>query len=213
MIVKKRASDRSEWYVIIGLFILFALFLPQDLVAKSAATYETDYEGEILESDSRLVKAMKIGMYEFVTDDEEIDIVGKWVKDGGLKDQIFEDDVLSIMKENCTKCHSKTSTMSKAVPDLPLTTFEEIKRFTITAPTDKQCLECHAEPALKDHTVAITRSLFMDQSAIEASVHQEQTCVKCHVDIHPQTDTECQDVETFKSKLAGISHRGFPVKN
>jgi len=209
MAAKFRTTYRSEWYLIIGLFILFALFLPQGLVAESAATYETDYEGEIREDDARLVKAMKVDMYEFVADDEEIDIVEKWIKGGGEEDQLFKDEVLPILKENCTKCHSKTSTMSKAVPDMPLTTFKEIKQFTVAAPTEKQCLECHAEPALKDHTIAITRSLFMDRSVKEASVHQEQDCVKCHVDIHPQADESCQNVETFKSRLAGDQSAAF----
>ena len=76
-----------------------------------------------------LVAAMKTNMYEYVADDEEITIVQKWIKAGAQEDQLFKDEVLPIMKENCTKCHSKTSTMSKAVPGLPLTTYDAVTDY------------------------------------------------------------------------------------
>lgn len=76
-----------------------------------------------------LVAAMKTNMYEYVADDEEIEIVQNWIADGALKDELFKEEVLPIMKDNCTKCHNKTSTMSKAVPGLPLTSYDSITKF------------------------------------------------------------------------------------
>jgi cytochrome b subunit of formate dehydrogenase len=92
--------------------------------------------------------------------------------------------------------------MSKAVPELPLTSIEEIRKFTKTAPTSAQCLECHAEPSLKDHPSTALQALLVDPSQTKASIHDDLTCVNCHIDIHEDTEATCQDSSVFKAYLA-----------
>ena len=75
-------------------------------------------------------------MYEYVADDEEIDIVGKWINNGAKNDAFFKEEVLTIMEYDCQNCHSETSTMSEAAPDKPLTSYEEIIMFIQEAPAE-----------------------------------------------------------------------------
>ncbi|MCH8886201.1 MAG: hypothetical protein IIC13_06395 [SAR324 cluster bacterium] len=73
-----------------------------------------------------LVSSMKTSMYEYVADDEDIEIVQQWI-DEGTKEDFFKAKVQPIMKMDCTSCHSKSSTKTKAVPGMPLGRFEEVK--------------------------------------------------------------------------------------
>jgi len=99
----------------------------------------------------RIVGSMKDNMYQHVTTDESIATVEQWIKEGRKNDDYFKDKILPIMKDDCSKCHSTSSTMSKGIPELPLTSYEEIIKFTKLSPADLQCEECHADPALKNH--------------------------------------------------------------
>lgn len=74
----------------------------------------------------QLISSMKTSMYEYVADDEDIDTVQKWI-DEGMKEDSFKAEVQPIMKADCTSCHSKSSTKTKAVPGIPLGKFEEVK--------------------------------------------------------------------------------------
>ncbi|MBU2648649.1 hypothetical protein KKI24_28330 [bacterium] len=197
-----RVLQQHQSTFMTGLLLVFLMLTGLPATAQSSAQVETDYEGLISDSDSRLVKAMKTNMYEFVADDEEIDLVNKWIQAGQKNDAFFEDEILPIMQDNCTKCHSKTSTMSKAVPEMPLTSHAEILKFTVSAPTDTQCLECHGDDALTGETHAALTAIHVDPSVKTASVHKDLTCVKCHSDFHPATEPACQDTGRFKSLLA-----------
>ena len=73
-----------------------------------------------------LVSSMKTSMYEYVADDEDIEIVQQWIAEG-TKEDFFKAKVQPIMKMDCTRCHSKSSTKTKAVPGMPLGRFEEVK--------------------------------------------------------------------------------------
>ncbi|MFH2133419.1 MAG: hypothetical protein ABIK68_23830 [bacterium] len=119
---------RNRTMLLLSLVIALVLFNPLSLRADKAG-YVTDYEGDVLAGDPLLVNAMKTTMYEYVTDDEEIDSVGQWIKKGALNDGEFSDVILPIMKENCTKCHSVSSTMSDAVPEKPLAAYEDVIKY------------------------------------------------------------------------------------
>jgi hypothetical protein len=77
---------------------------------------------------SLLVSSMRGPMYEYVTEDESIAIVERWI-DAGAPEADYK-PVAEVMNEDCTSCHSKTSTMTKAMPSIPLTTYAETNAFT-----------------------------------------------------------------------------------
>jgi hypothetical protein len=78
---------------------------------------------------SLLVGAMWGSMYEYVTEDESIHIVEHWIGAGTPQD-LYEAEVRAVMAEDCTNCHSRTSTMTKAIPSIPLTSFEDVVAFS-----------------------------------------------------------------------------------
>jgi hypothetical protein len=76
-----------------------------------------------------LVSAMKGSMYQYVADDEDITAVLKWVKEGATK-EAYEESIAPIMNTSCVSCHNPTSTMSGAMPGLPLTSYEEVHKYS-----------------------------------------------------------------------------------
>jgi hypothetical protein len=92
---------------------------------------------------SLLVGAMRGSMYEHVTEDESIAIVERWIAAGASKEG-YEDGVEAVMDEDCTNCHSKTSTMTDAVPGMPLTSFEAVVELTAAGlPSGKLLMQLH----------------------------------------------------------------------
>lgn len=92
-------------------------------------TLEGDWLPIVLGEEADLVRSMKTTMYEFVSEDESIDVVQAWV-DEGWSQQMYEEDIAPLMKEDCTKCHSSDSTMTYAIPSLPLTDYESVKSLS-----------------------------------------------------------------------------------
>ncbi len=76
-----------------------------------------------------IVTSMKTSMYEYVADDADIATVQKWI-DKGAEKTFFKEEVLPIMKADCTQCHTKSSTQTKAMPGMPLGKFEEVHPLT-----------------------------------------------------------------------------------
>ncbi len=89
-------------------------------------TLEAPFIEVVLGTESDLVRSMKTTMYEFVSEDESIDEVNKWIDNGMPKDD-YHDIIRPIMKEDCSKCHSASSTMTYAIPSLPLSYYDEVK--------------------------------------------------------------------------------------
>jgi len=81
-------------------------------------------------SESALVGAMKTTMYQHVTVDEDINVVEKWIEDGALDNDYFKNEVMYIIEADCQKCHSRSSTMTDAVPSLPFNSYADIAVFT-----------------------------------------------------------------------------------
>lgn len=59
--------------------------------------------------------------------------------------------------------------------------------------TDDTCMECHAKKDLTMQKDGETLSLFVDTSELKGSIHGEIACVKCHYDMHPESDPVCKD--------------------
>ncbi len=98
---------------------------------------------------SLLVSAMRGSMYEHVTEDESIAIVERWIA-GGATQAGYADGVADVMEEDCTNCHSKGSTMTEAMPGMPLTSHEEVEKLTARGlPGGKLLMQLHV------HTFAL----------------------------------------------------------
>jgi hypothetical protein len=72
-----------------------------------------------------IVSSMKGSMYNEVSDDDSIDIVEMWVKAGAPESE-YDEVIAPILASDCTSCHSKTSTMTDAIPSIPLTSYDEV---------------------------------------------------------------------------------------
>jgi hypothetical protein len=81
-------------------------------------------------TESLLVGAMKTSMYQHVADDEDITIVAKWVSEGSKNNDFFNDEVMYIIEADCQNCHSRTSTMTGAIPSMPLSSHTDILNYT-----------------------------------------------------------------------------------
>ncbi|RRJ84245.1 hypothetical protein [Aestuariirhabdus litorea] len=81
-------------------------------------------------SDPMLVGAMKSSMYEYVAEDGDIEVIAQWIKDGAKDDEYFKEEVMYILEEDCQKCHSRNSTMSKAITSIPFSSHEDIIKYT-----------------------------------------------------------------------------------
>ena len=76
-----------------------------------------------------LVSAMKTSMNQFVADDEDIKTIEKWIASGASEAE-YTKSVAPILAVSCTSCHSPTSTMTGAMPGLPLTNYKEVMTHT-----------------------------------------------------------------------------------
>ncbi len=73
-----------------------------------------------------IVAAMRGSMFKHVTEEEDIDIVNQWITNGATKEDPSFKLVERIIKLDCANCHSKTSTMTGAIPSIPMQTYEQI---------------------------------------------------------------------------------------
>ncbi|MBT4289402.1 MAG: hypothetical protein HOD92_18915 [Deltaproteobacteria bacterium] len=87
----------------------------------------------------------------------------------------------------CVECHSP-HTLRQAIYDKTI--------------TDRMCLECHTNPKLKPIEEKLSKSLYMSRTEHEDSVHAEVPCVKCHYDIHSESDKACKEIDAFNQYLA-----------
>lgn len=156
---------------------------------------------------SRLTGAMRDTMYQHVTTDESIEAVEQWISDGRKNDSVFTDVIMPIMEDDCSNCHSTSSTMSKGIKDLPLRNYEQIVAFTRLAPPNSTCLECHGNENLVDHEDVALASIFRNEDLKAGSAHNEVPCVRCHFDLHEeqgagvQQNDYCVDPKAFNNYI------------
>jgi len=87
-------------------------------------TLELPFAEALIGREPDLVRAMRSTMYEFVTEDESIEVIEQWIANGRTEAQ-FHADVRPILKDDCTKCHSESSTQTYAIPALPLVSWQD----------------------------------------------------------------------------------------
>lgn len=116
---------------------LFCLTVLAALVASTLLVIDSTGSASLVDVDavkhkyteSLLLGAMWASMYEHVTEDELIHIVERWIA-AGMPEDMYKSEVAPVMAEDCTNCHSRSSTMSKAMPSIPLTSFEDVVAFS-----------------------------------------------------------------------------------
>ncbi len=88
-------------------------------------TLEGDFLPVLIGEEADIVRSMRTTMYEFVSEDESIEQIRQWAESGHSQEG-YESVVAPVMKEDCTKCHSLSSTQTYAIPSLPLTDYESV---------------------------------------------------------------------------------------
>lgn len=117
-----------------------------------------------------IVSAMRGSMYEHVSEDESIDAVQQWIEAGAPEDT-YESIIAEIMDTDCTNCHSVDSTMTEAIPSMPLTSYEEVLATTSRGqPWSKIAVQTHT------HLFAISALIMI--LAIAVSYTQTLSWVK-----------------------------------
>ena len=81
----------------------------------------------ITDDEPPIVVSMKTTMYEYVSEDEDIEKMAQWIKEGSKYNAFFKNEILPMMKNDCTSCHNTSSTMTDAAPEIPLSRYEDIK--------------------------------------------------------------------------------------
>ena len=93
----------------------------------------------------------------------------------------------------CTDCH------------VPHKVRKEIISVSLS---NRDCLKCHQDPQLHAVTAAgETVSMFVDANMVDASVHTNMPCVKCHIDVDPRLKRPCEpsgkvDCSTCHAKIS-----------
>ncbi|MBF0280193.1 MAG: hypothetical protein HQM13_20505 [SAR324 cluster bacterium] len=80
----------------------------------------------------------------------------------------------------CVECHSPHK-IRQVIYDEPI--------------TDSTCLNCHSQPDINIIRDGQSVSMHKDRFELDASVHAEISCVRCHFDIDPGAEIEYKDIE------------------
>ncbi len=86
---------------------------------------------------------------------------------------------------------------------------------------DRTCLECHAAPDVHKMVNGEVFPLFVDQSILSASAHENITCVKCHSDVSTSlgrpcettTRVNCSNCHAEVAEMYGESGHGMAFLN
>ncbi len=117
---------------------------------------------------------------------------------------------VSNIAETCMRCHTrieevhvkviegeKWQSSPEAIPacndcHLP---HKVRKPTTLKSLSDRSCLSCHKDQTLHKTIEGQEVALYVDMEKIEASVHTDVTCVKCHSDVDPRLHRPCATTE------------------
>jgi len=100
-------------------------------------TLEIPFTEALFGTESDLVRSMRSTMYEFVTEDESIDVVAQWIEEGRSREG-FDQRIRPIMKDDCTKCHSTSSTQTYAIQSLPLVSYDDVVSLSYQGAASRQ---------------------------------------------------------------------------
>lgn len=84
-----------------------------------------------------LVRSARTAMYDFVTDDDDIEATAAWIADGMPRD-VYDETIQPFLQKDCTKCHNTTATRSYARTDMPLSTYEQVVGWTGSGVASRQ---------------------------------------------------------------------------
>ena len=88
-------------------------------------TLDIPFTEGFLGTEADLVRSMRTTMYEFVTEDESIELMDEWIEQG-RSEEFFHEKIRPVLKEDCTKCHSRSSTQTYAIQSLPLVKYDDV---------------------------------------------------------------------------------------
>ncbi len=129
-IIKEKLFEGLLITTLIRVLAALILLVPYPLAAGYDSGNANTVKENSANNDPPMIVSMKTTMYEYVTDDEDIDKMAQWIKDGSKYDAFFKNEILTMMKNDCTSCHSTSSTMTDSAPDIPLSRYEDIKKFS-----------------------------------------------------------------------------------
>lgn len=119
-----RASHRWLGHLLLALSLLHG---SQYLIYYG--TLKEPFTAVLFGTQPDIVRSAKTNMYDFVTDDADIEALERWIAAGTPHD-LYLKDVQPFLQKDCTKCHNTTSTRSYARTDMPMTTYEEAVSWT-----------------------------------------------------------------------------------
>lgn len=101
------------------------------------ATLSIPFADALFGREADLARAMHTGMYDFVTDDESLDTIERWIAAGTPRD-MYVREVRPVMRLDCVKCHNTTATRTYAVPNMPLSSYEDVVSWTRAGVASRQ---------------------------------------------------------------------------
>jgi hypothetical protein len=129
-IVKKRLFAGLMFTALVGVLFTLVFLLPHYSTTGFNSGAAWAKESSTAESEPLIIVSMKTTMYEYVADDEDIDKMAHWIKEGSKNDTFFRNEIFPMMKNDCTSCHNTSSTMTDAAPEIPLSRYEDLKKYT-----------------------------------------------------------------------------------
>lgn len=101
------------------------------------ATLSIPFSDALFGREADLARSMRTSMYDFVTDDESIEVVERWIAAGAPRDQYLS-EIQPIMRLDCSKCHNTTSSRTYAKNDMPLSSYEDVLSWTRSGISSRQ---------------------------------------------------------------------------
>lgn len=129
-IIKEKVFQGLLITTLIRVLAAVILLVPYPIAAGYDAGNTNTEKMNISDNEPPIIVSMKTTMYEYVADDEDIDKMAQWIKEGSNYNAFFKNEILPIMKNDCTSCHNTSSTMTDAAPEIPLSRYEDIKKYS-----------------------------------------------------------------------------------
>jgi len=127
----------QRWHQWLGAILVVLAMLHGISFLLYYQTLRVPFTEQLLGTQPDIVRAMHTTMYEAVSEDEFIADVHRWIREG-RSEEVFETQVRPLLKEDCTKCHNPDSTMTYAMPQMPLSEYEEVLKWTAAGWQSKQ---------------------------------------------------------------------------
>ena len=127
--VLSRRLAASGFCLTVLLSLCGALALMVLTTAPAGSTFPAMSDIALKYSSPKLTASMRTSMYDYVSDDEDIDRTEAWIAEG-RSETTYNEVVKPFLENDCVKCHSTSSTMSDAAPHMPMTNYAEVLVYT-----------------------------------------------------------------------------------